>query len=447
MISHPKPEQIDAFVMGHLRDEALEEHVISCEACSQRLAEAARVEETLYEFAAQREATVSAPWSSRTRNILVGSALAFAAAAAIPVAIYLHYAHNSAEPISRAPETLAAAKDAHGFDGWILAGSDQDAYVADLDTTNAHTGRTSGRLRSVRAPKADGFGTLMQRIVADDYLGKRVRFSAYVKTSALTKKSGLWMRIDRGSVMGGFYNMDDRPIRGTTDWARYEVVLDVTKDATRINFGVLMAGEGTTWIDDAKLEVVGLDVPVTSSDTRPLDFVNGDFESPEAIPKGWTLSGGGRANYVAQRDDQVKHSGNASARLEPTVPDPSGYGALLQSIRADAYRGQRVRATTYVRGFELQGRADMWLRVQGSDSPADGQGLGYASCQFTKTFDWFKCSLVVDVPQDAHGIDLGLGLGAGGTLWMDDMRLDVVPKNVPLTNPLPPASPHQLDFE
>jgi hypothetical protein len=60
-----------------------------------------------------------------------------------------------------------------------------------------------------------------------------------------------------------FDNMTDRPIKGTTDWKEYQVVLDVAGDAEGLCFGVLNTGAGTLWMSDIRFEPVGKDVPVT----------------------------------------------------------------------------------------------------------------------------------------------------------------------------------------
>ena len=57
--------------------------------------------------------------------------------------------------------------------------------------------------------------------------------------------------------------MMDRPIKGTTTWQNYEVVLDVPQDATGIAFGILLNKSGWVWLNGVKFESVGLDVPVT----------------------------------------------------------------------------------------------------------------------------------------------------------------------------------------
>ena len=60
-----------------------------------------------------------------------------------------------------------------------------------------------------------------------------------------------------------FDNMSNRAIGGTSDWTKYEIVLDVSKEAIGIAYGFLISGTGNAWFSDLKLEVVGNDVPTT----------------------------------------------------------------------------------------------------------------------------------------------------------------------------------------
>ena len=64
-----------------------------------------------------------------------------------------------------------------------------------LDRTGAHAGNACAYLKSVVA-ETDGFGTLMQMFKADEYRGKRVRMSGYVKAKDASDWAGLWMRVD-----------------------------------------------------------------------------------------------------------------------------------------------------------------------------------------------------------------------------------------------------------
>jgi len=57
--------------------------------------------------------------------------------------------------------------------------------------------------------------------------------------------------------------MEDRPIKGTHDWTRYEIVLDVAPDAGSMLFGLLLHGAGKVWLDDVTFDVVDTRVPTT----------------------------------------------------------------------------------------------------------------------------------------------------------------------------------------
>ncbi len=61
-----------------------------------------------------------------------------------------------------------------------------------------------------------------------------------------------------------FDNMQSRPIKGTVDWRKYEIVLDVPQQTAGIYFGVLLAGSGGVWLSNVQLEIVGEGVPTTA---------------------------------------------------------------------------------------------------------------------------------------------------------------------------------------
>lgn len=168
--------------------------------------------------------------------------------------------------------------------GWFKAGDHPHDY--DMGTDNrAFTGGSSGYIRNNK-PDAQGFGTYMQMFEAAEYRGKRLRLSAYIQSEKVENWAGLWMRVDREKTATAFDNMQDRPIKGTHDWTKYTVVLDVDSRATAIAFGILLAGKGAVWLDDVTFEVVGEDVPVTDFGKRTpgaprnLDFENGPAPKP-----------------------------------------------------------------------------------------------------------------------------------------------------------------------
>ncbi len=164
--------------------------------------------------------------------------------------------------------------------GWLVSGSDPKSYEIGLDHNVSYTGRSSAYIKEMAS--TNGFATLMQSFQADLYRGKRIRLSAYVKSADVKKYAGLWMRVDaKTNTSVAFDNMFDRPIKGTSDWTRYEVVLDVPEEAVGISLGVNLQGPGMVWSDDFEFGVVDTSVPVTGRKIQrqlPKLPVNLDFE-------------------------------------------------------------------------------------------------------------------------------------------------------------------------
>ena len=154
-------------------------------------------------------------------------------------------------------------------EGWDGVSED---YELASDTKVAKTGWRSGRIRYIGGAKTNsrGFGSLTQCIEAEQYRGKRVRYRGYLRTEkAATGRAALWMRIEGadGGVIA-FDNMRDRRVHGTTGWKRHEVVLDVPAEAATMCFGMLLKGDGSAWVDDLKIEIIGRDVPITGKPVR-----------------------------------------------------------------------------------------------------------------------------------------------------------------------------------
>ncbi len=186
--------------------------------------------------------------SQTFRTVLVGSAI-------VSVAIF----------------AALAAQDASGADlglpdGWIRAGSTPADFDMGTDQSVVHAGKASGYLKS-KVAKPAGFGTLMQQCMAEQFHGKRVRMSAWVKSENVMNWAGLWMRVDGSdaSRVLAFDNMQSHPIKGTSGWSQYQIVLDVAPEAKDIAFGILLDGLGGVWLDDVAFEVVDQSVPTTGT--------------------------------------------------------------------------------------------------------------------------------------------------------------------------------------
>ena len=107
-----------------------------------------------------------------------------------------------------------------------------------------HGSPDAGFIRSV-APAPDATGYLRTRLAPSPYLGKRVRLSGFVKTEFTDGAAALSIRVDgpdgarlaRDAMYG-------RELRGTKDWERCDVVVDVPSNATSIVLSMYAFGAG-----------------------------------------------------------------------------------------------------------------------------------------------------------------------------------------------------------
>lgn len=152
--------------------------------------------------------------------------------------------------------------------GWRITPSGENAanYKLTVDASVKHGGKASANIKGTCAENDSDWVSLAQSIAADEFRGKRVRLSGWLKTDAVNK-AGLWMRVDGKKTQLGFDNMDDRAVTGTTEWKQYAVVLDVPAEAVNLYFRTLVQGAGNVWADDFKLEIVGTDAASTNKMT------------------------------------------------------------------------------------------------------------------------------------------------------------------------------------
>lgn len=167
--------------------------------------------------------------------------------------------------------------------GWFKAGTDPSKYEMGVENGAGQDGKNAATIQSIEK-RINGFGTLMQNCSPEKYAGKRVRMTGYMKSKDVAESAAFWFRIDvKGSKEpSNFDNMNGRPIKGTTDWKKYEIVLDVASDASNLAYGALLSGTGQIWFDNITLEIVDNSVPSTNlygdKKQSPQSPVNLNFE-------------------------------------------------------------------------------------------------------------------------------------------------------------------------
>ncbi|HEV2258498.1 MAG TPA: hypothetical protein VGS06_35705 [Streptosporangiaceae bacterium] len=113
-------------------------------------------------------------------------------------------------------------------------------------------------------PDPAGFAVLSQEIEADDYRGRAVAFRGDLRTTDVTDRAGLVLRVigegRPGRQRPAEHDPWDDPenhfafVAGTGDWTGHEVTAQIPPDATLIIFGVFLNGRGQIELRNLQLD-------------------------------------------------------------------------------------------------------------------------------------------------------------------------------------------------
>jgi hypothetical protein len=157
-----------------------------------------------------------------------------------------------------------------------------------------------------------------------------------------------------------------------------------------------------------------------------------DAPNYHAIAPGWAAPDS--SDYQAGIDPKVAYGGRASLYLKSLASNAKEY-AVRQQIRADSYRGKRIRLSGWLKPNGANFGTALWLRVdmRNGDYVLDGMlGLNPKDVAANQN-GWVRCDLVAEVPADAVGIAFGVRMNGSGQIWADDLSITAVDKSVPAT--------------
>lgn len=168
--------------------------------------------------------------------------------------------------------------------------------------------------------------------------------------------------------------------------------------------------------------------------------------------KNWIITGTAPDKYQCRIDPDTFHTGSrcASIRSADESYAADEYATVMQQFSAREYRGRRVRFSGFVKSEDVTGWAGIWMRLD----DAFGRTLSLDNMQnraVKGTTGWNCYSCVLDIPQEAAVISIGVLLSGQGRIWFDNAAFQEVDLSIPtttldLTSGLP-AAPSNLSFE
>jgi len=147
-----------------------------------------------------------------------------------------------------------------------------------------------------------------------------------------------------------------------------------------------------------------------------------------AIAPGWSAPA--TPSYQSSVDRTIAHSGKSSLMVKAIAPNPQGY-AVRQKIRADAFRGKRIRLSGWLKPDDAIEGGALWLRIDMLNGDYILDSMMELSGRTQQ--GWTRREVVAQVPNDAVGISFGLRMIGQGRIWADDLMLEVLTQPVMTT--------------
>lgn len=147
---------------------------------------------------------------------------------------------------------------------------------------------------------------------------------------------------------------------------------------------------------------------------------------------GWTLREPGA---TLATDTEARVEGSGAQRLSRDAASAGEWSSVDHTAELEV-TGDVLTLRGQLRTADVTGRAGLWVRVDGLESTLAIDNM--ARQPVSGTTDWQRVTLSVPLGADARSIALGALLVGNGTVWMDDLELQVDGR--PLTK-LPKRSP------
>jgi RNA polymerase sigma factor (sigma-70 family) len=174
--------------------------------------------------------------------------------------------------------------------------------------------------------------------------------------------------------------------------------------------------------------------PIARAEDKPAPAVlvaAADKDAPATqvgLPPDWFGGSRNTEGYEVGIDRKVFKEGKVAAYVQMKNSRAGEFGTLGQQFLAKAYLGKRVRLSAQLKTQDVKTNTGLWMRVD-----CKGKTLAFDNMpdrRLSGTTDWTRAEIVLDVSDKATVITIGMLLVGDGKVWMDDVKVEVVGKDV-----------------
>lgn len=161
---------------------------------------------------------------------------------------------------------------------------------------------------------------------------------------------------------------------------------------------------------------------------------NLDFEEGTS---GWILGSSHPEEYEVGTDSLTVYDGKRSGYIRSTRDKVDGLGTLMQKVKANGYRGQRLCMSVYVKTKNIEGWAGLWIAVYSSGRAVSFENMN--DRPIVGEIDWTRYDIRINVPEAGTEIAYGVQLVGSGQVWLNDFQFRVMSVDEPTADSQPTA--------
>jgi RNA polymerase sigma factor (sigma-70 family) len=311
-----------------------------------------------------------------------------------------------------APTTAPADAMQLNDDGWTFKSVQSGDYGLFNDETDKLDGVPTVCVESI-VDHPQGEGIRSRIIPAIPFRGKRMTFAADLRMQDITSVAGLDIGVVNLQHQHNIVNGDfaDRHIIGTVPWQHYTYTFDIPADAIEMGVAMSIRGSGKLW-------------------GRNFCLYPADKNTPVNDDSAWHIWSYTPAGFNWGKDPAVQRNGHPAWFIDAANALPGQFAYFDSNNRhAENLAGKRLRYTVWLKCENVIPPSGITFRIMrpGLVAPRYGKpGL-------IGTKDWQKYEMVLDVNDKAAWICPGVKIQSSGKVWIDEPKVEVVEKTVPLT--------------
>jgi len=340
-------------------------------------------------------------------------------------------------------EAKKIMRDLNPWSSWSRA-HNPAGYTFSGDHEGGDLPCSSAKLQSSLPQQKNAFASIFQSFAPTLFSGKKVKYSAEIKTDKVEGSAALWMTDQDGDRVIAFDDMSDRPISGTNDWKKCSIILDIPKESQKLRVGFILKGGGTAWMRKPELVEASVDEKSTA---RPFDKSKFILDWLDKSPSNLTFV---QKNYISDRINDVSQwgvhtdenyrvqisrkvldHGKASVQADSTGETKDGFASLHQSFDAANYRNKRVCFTADIKNTSNADWSTPFMQIDGADNVIVFDALENRRLKNLK--NWTPTSIVLDVPPESKKIKIGFLHAGSGKAWISNLSFKTVGTQVPVT--------------